>query len=287
MLGTMDPTQLRIRSRIRQLASGEEEEVDLRGLSEESSPSWLAEIGGRIASYVKPEERRGAKQKLSKAGFYHPSAVTYFYVAKVAVAACLPSTMIPVWLTEMLSTNLVVLIAALLAVLGYMMPNIWLDRAIQKNHSVLRKSLPDLLDVTVVCLEAGLSLQESLTRAGEELLPAHPVLALEMSLVQRDIQLGTSIEQALKRFADRCDYEGVSTLTALIREATKFGTNIVEALRSHGDMLRQQRELAAEENAQKAAVKILMPTLLLIFPAIFVVLVAPAFLQIIEAYAAR
>jgi tight adherence protein C len=91
----------------------------------------------------------------------------------------------------------------------------------------------------------------------------------------------------LKRFATRTQYEGVRTLCTFVREAQRFGTNLSQALRLHSDMLRSQREQAAEEMAQKAAVKILLPTLLLIFPAIFVVLVGPALIQIQEAFAAR
>jgi len=95
------------------------------------------------------------------------------------------------------------------------------------------------------------------------------------------------VDQALKRFATRTDYEAVRTLSTFIREAQRFGTNITDALRSHADMLRSQREQAAEESAQKASVKILIPTLLLIFPSTFVVIVGPAVIQIHEAFAAK
>jgi len=97
----------------------------------------------------------------------------------------------------------------------------------------------------------------------------------------------SSVDQALKRFSARTDFEGVRTLSTFIRESQKFGTQITEALRNHADMLRSQREQSAEETAQKAAVKILIPTLLLIFPAIFVVLVGPAVIQIQEAFASQ
>jgi tight adherence protein C len=106
----------------------------------------------------------------------------------------------------------------------------------------------------------------------------------ELSIVQRDIELGATVDQALKRFASRSAYEGVRSLSTFIREAQKFGTNITDALRNHADVLRTQREQAAEECAQKASVKILLPTMLLIFPAIFVVLVGPAAMQIYQAF---
>jgi tight adherence protein C len=130
-------------------------------------------------------------------------------------------------------------------------------------------------------------MQETIRRVNEELKLAHPVLAHELDIVQRDIDLSCSIDQALKRFALRTDCEGIRTLSTFIREAQRFGTQITDALRNHADMLRSQREQLAEENAQKAAVKILLPTMLLIFPAIFVVLVGPAAIQIHEAFAAK
>jgi tight adherence protein C len=170
---------------------------------------------------------------------------------------------------------------------GSILPSLWLDRAIARRQILLRKSLPDFLDLMIVCLEGGLSLQETIRRVSDELRLVHPVLAVELNIVQRDIELGATVDQALKRFAARADYEGVRTLSSFIREAQRFGTNITEALRNHADMLRSQREQIAEEKAQKAAVKILIPTLLLIFPAIFVVAVGPAVIQIQEAFAAK
>jgi tight adherence protein C len=139
----------------------------------------------------------------------------------------------------------------------------------------------------IVCLEGGLSLQETLRRVNEELQLAHPVFAAELSVVQQDIDVCASPDQALKRWAARTDFEGIRTLSTFIRESQKFGTQITDALRNHAEMMRSQREQCAEENAQKAAVKILIPTLLLIFPAIFVVLVGPAVIQIQQAFAAK
>ena len=92
-----------------------------------------------------------------------------------------------------------------------------------------------------VCLEGGLSLQETIRRVSDELRIVHPALAGELSIVQRDIEIGATVDQALKRFATRSDYEGVRTLSTFIREAQRFGTNITEALRSHADLLRSQR----------------------------------------------
>jgi tight adherence protein C len=225
------------------------------------------------------------RQRLAKAGIYHPAAVPRYFAAKLLMLILFGATTIGIGAAGYMPKDLAFLSACVTAGLGSMLPRLWLDRAIGRRHLQLRKSLPDFLDLMIVCLEGGLSLQETIRRVSDELRLVHPALAVELSIVQRDIELGASVDQALKRFAARTDYEGVRTLSTFIREAQRFGTNITEALRSHADMLRSQREQAAEEQAQKAAVKILLPTLLLIFPAIFVVAVGPAVIQIQAAFA--
>jgi tight adherence protein C len=136
----------------------------------------------------------------------------------------------------------------------------------------------------IVCLDSGLSLQGTILRVSEEMRIAHPTLAGELEIVQRDMALGATVDVALKRFADRSGYEGIRTMSTFVREAQRFGTELAEALRTHADMLRYQRAQAAEETAQKASVKILLPVLLLILPAVFVVLAGPAAIQIQAAF---
>jgi len=227
------------------------------------------------------------QQRLAKAGIYEPAAISRFFAAKLLLTLVPGGAALAAGVLGYLPMYLAALAAALLAGFGFLVPSFWLDRAIARRHLQLQKSLPDLLDLMTVCLEAGLSLQETIRRVSDELRLAHPALAAELEIVQRDVELGSTVDQALKRFGTRTDYEGVRSLGTFIREAQRFGTDITEALRSHADMLRSQREQAAEEKAQKAAVKILIPTLLLIFPAIFVVVVGPAVIQIYDAFSAR
>ncbi len=132
----------------------------------------------------------------------------------------------------------------------------------------------------VVCLESGMSFESSLQRSTDELREAHPTLCTELCIVQREVALGKPIEKALENFASRVDLDVVKILATNVQQSRKIGIRIAENLRTHADMLRTKRENQAEEMAQKAAIKILMPTLLCIFPAIFVVLVGPAVFQI-------
>ncbi len=171
-----------------------------------------------------------------------------------------------------------------LACLGWLTPEIWLRKKITRYRVVLQNSLPDFLDILIVCLDAGLSLQESVKRVTLEISQIHPALAFELAIVQRDIELGSTVDQALRRFANRAQYDAIRSLSALLRESQRLGTQITDALRGHAEMLRFQREQIAEEKAHKASVKIILPMMLCIFPGIFIVLVAPAALQIQAAF---
>ena len=161
-------------------------------------------------------------------------------------------------------------------------------RSLEQRHQrhLLRmvNSLADFMDLLVICLESGLSLDSSLRRVTLELEMAHPELAYEMKHLQKEIELGTTLEQAFYRLAERTGLETVSTMACFIEQSRKFGTSISEALREHADMLRLKRETRAEEMAQKASMKILLPTLLLIFPATFVVLAGPAVMEVTTAF---
>ena len=142
--------------------------------------------------------------------------------------------------------------------------------------------MPDALDLLVICLEGGLSLPASLRRVGGELRTAHPLLALELNIVQREIQLGSSPGESLQKLGVRTDLEEIRSMAAVITQAERFGASLVKSLRVHAETLRTKRQQYAEEMAAKAAVKVLFPTLLFIFPAIFVVILGPAAFQIME-----
>ena len=143
-------------------------------------------------------------------------------------------------------------------------------------------ALPDALDVLVICLEGGLSLPGALKRVSSELRTAHPTLANELNLVQREIQLGRSPGEALQQMGIRTDLEEIRSLASVVSQAERFGASLVKSLRVHAETLRLKRQQYAEEMAQKAIIKVLFPTLLFIFPGIFIVILGPAAIQIYE-----
>jgi tight adherence protein C len=145
---------------------------------------------------------------------------------------------------------------------------------------MLRRALPDALDVIIICVEAGLSVQAAMAKVSRELSSVHPLLAAEMMICQREMQLGASAGEALNRLSQRFDLAEMRSLASVISQAERFGASIISALRVHAQTLREKRFQRAEELAQKASVKLVFPTIAFIFPALFVVLAGPAVVRI-------
>src|SRR5439155_4664942 len=140
-------------------------------------------------------------------------------------------------------------------------PTVWLNKRKEKRQAVLRNTLPDALDVIMICLEGGLTLAGALTKIATELRSVHPVLAVEMNIVQRYIQMGHSAGEALRQFANRCDLDEARSLASAVLQSERFGASLVAAVRVQADLLRLRRLQQAEERAHKASVHVLFPTL--------------------------
>jgi tight adherence protein C len=227
-------------------------------------------------------EKTRLRTRLIHAGYYGRQAIAVFLGVKLLTIVIPALVGLFLGFTGLLPTAEAVLGGASMGILGMIGPSFWLDSRKRKRQTSFRRSLPDGLDLLVICLEGGLSLPGALRRVGAELRTAHPVLALELSIVQREIQLGSSPGESLQKMGVRIDLEEIRSLASVINQAERFGSSLVKSLRVHAETLRLKRQHHAEELAQKASVKILFPTLLLIFPAIFVVVLAPAAFQITE-----
>ena len=245
-------------------------------------------IGSRSGATSMPVSAADEEQgnvlgdRLVQAGLYRRNSVVFYMVAKAILM------ILPIVGAVMLSgAGLIRLGPALFygvvtGIAGTIIPSVWLDIQKRKRQSALRRSLPDAVDVIVICVEAGLSLPAALVRVSKELATAHPMLATEMIIVHREIQIGYSTGEALRRFADRFDVEEIRSLSSVVQQAEKYGASIVKALRVHSESLRIKRFQRAEERARQAAVKLLIPTILFIFPALFVVILGPAIYEIWE-----
>jgi tight adherence protein C len=186
-----------------------------------------------------------------------------------------------------LPTKYAALAAVAAVCVGVLVPGFWVDALRRQRLSQMRLGLPDAVDMLVLCVEGGVGITGALQRVTGELRLAHPLLGAEMEIAQREIQLGLTVGAAIQKLADRCDMDELRQLASLLLQSERFGTSVVKSLRIYSDTCRQDRQQRAEEIAQKAAVKILFPTLLCIFPAIFVVILGPAAFQIANLFSGK
>jgi tight adherence protein C len=219
-----------------------------------------------------------------QAGFYRRSAVVLYFIVRVGMMLGPLALGIVVANLGLVTMRTGLMYGALAGVFGTVAPSFWLDYMKAKRQLRLRRALPDALDVIIVCVEAGLSLPAALTRVAKELSTAHPMLAAELAICQREVQMGYSSGEALRSFSERFDLEELRSLASVVQQAERFGASIANALRVHADSLREKRFQRAEEMAQKAVVKLVFPTVFCIFPALFVVLVGPALFRIFEMF---
>lgn len=244
----------------------------------------------KMGKVIVPEdeaERTKLRARLVHAGFYQKQAMHAFLGVKLALLMLATIVGVGLTLAQVLPTSKALPMSLGLFVVGMLGPSFWLNKQKAARQSSLRRGLPDALDVLIICLEGGLSLQAGLKKVADELRSAHPVLGGELRIVDREIGLGRSPGDALNNLARRSDMEEILSLASVIGQSEKFGASLVKSLRNHSETLRHKRKQKAEERAHKAATKMLIPTLLFIFPAVFVILLAPAAIQVTAAFKAQ
>lgn len=229
------------------------------------------------------QEQTQLRQKLATAGYRQPQAQTIFLASKTIVAVI--GLGLGILFAIYGGMDLVTGVGAVAfgAGAGFMLPNFWLSMAAGSRMEKIRCGLPDTLDLLVVSVESGLALDAAIKRVGDEMARVHVDLSDEMRIATMESQMGIPRAEALENMARRTGLEEVRSLVSVILQAEKFGTSVARALRNQADSLRTKRRQAAEERAQKTAVKLMLPLVMFIFPAMGVVLGGPAVLKMIEA----
>jgi tight adherence protein C len=170
----------------------------------------------------------------------------------------------------------------LAAVVGYMIPETWLLWRIRSRQRKLRRGLADGLDLLVICVEAGLGLDQALLRVSQELNVTHPELSDELQLVNMEMRVGKSRLEALRELARRTGLDDIQALVAMLVQTERFGTSVAQSLRVHSDDLRTKRRQRAEELSAKTTVKMVPPLVFFIFPALMVVILGPAVISLMR-----
>jgi tight adherence protein C len=236
--------------------------------------SIVARLGQAAAAPFMPktrEKQSGLRKTLAQAGMYQPSYIRIVtglkvistglgLVAGYAAGAYLDQVFLGI---------------SVGGLIGYLGPTFWLRTKVNANQKALQYGLPDALDLMVVCVEAGLTVDGAMQRVGQELAIAHPAICRELGMCSMETHVGLSRQEALKNMGTRTGNAALQSLAAMLVQADRFGTSIAQALRVHADTLRVSRQQAAEEMASKASVKMSFPLVLFIFPSTFIVLAGP------------
>jgi tight adherence protein C len=258
-------------------------------LSGQPSPGWAQRALARLplvgrAVLAAHDLDQARRLRFARAGIYSPQAPAVFRAARWLLAGLGLGAGLAVALSLALAPPRALLACVVLPGVGLIVPGLWLDARAARWQASLRRGLPDAIDMLVLCLEGGVSLTAAFQHVTADLRLAHPDLGGELELVQQEMLLGHTAGEAIQKFGNRCGLEEVRSLAAVLVQNERFGVSVARALRIHADAMRQQRQQRAEEMAQKAAVKILFPTLLCIFPAIFIVVLGPAAYRILAIF---
>ena len=271
-------TDEKLRDRLRSDAAASESPA--AGLLPTAASKWswsavLADMGQKAGRAFMPNSREKLsriRRQLAYAGIYTPSAVRLVQGAKLIFGG---GGFVVGYALGLLIGQLA-LGVSVGGLLGYLVPMLWLKSRISRNRKALERALPDALDLMVVCVEAGLTLDAAMQRVGQELGMAHPDLARELEMVHLETRIGVQRSDALKNMGQRTGVATVQLVASVLRQSERFGTSVAQSLRVQAETLRVNRQYAAEEQAAKASVKLSFPVVLFIFPAVLIVLAGPA-----------
>jgi tight adherence protein C len=275
-----------VRQRLTEVRTGSmSKEVEARrrrSARRDTLQQFLEALGGRVAN--SDSARYGPlARKLSEAGYRHPNVVIlYMGIRALSAFGFLLAGMFLANFAPEAALRGLIMFGFLL--LGWMIPFIIVKRKANERRKALNRGLADALDLMVVCVEAGLGVNQALMRVAEETDRVNPEISDELTMVTLEMRAGTPREDALRNFATRTENEDVRSWVNMMIQTDKFGTSIADSLRIHSDTLRTKRQQRAEEAAAKLTVKMLIPLVIFVFPAIFIVILGPAFITLRDAF---
>lgn len=254
-------------------------------IAEESPVSEFAEkIAAPLNRLVPPSaaEAKKLQKQLMQAGWRSPNAPIIYRAIQVSALVGLPGAVALVCAVLARPIGDAMMLILFAFVVGFFLPRYFLKRAIRYRQLRVRWGLADALDLMVVSIEAGLGLNAAMLRVSDELKEVHPDISEEFELANLEIRVGRDREEALRNLAERTGVDDLCSLVAMLIQADRFGTSIARAVRIFSDSLRTKRRQRAEQAAQKAAVKLLFPLALFLFPTLFIAILGPAILTLID-----
>lgn len=267
--------RMRMEERLGRKAEEPETKLDAR-----SALKWVMETIRPLGEVIprSAEEMSKQERKLVQAGIRRKDSTIIFYAVQVGIAITI--LIVFAILGYLYQNPLLYLVLAVLA--GAALPDIWLQRKRAARQEQIQHALPDAMDLAVIAMEAGLGLDQTLLRVGQEFEKVHPALSEEFRLHNLEMNLGRSRVQAFRNLAERTGVDDLRALVAVLIQTDRFGTSISQALRTFSDTLRTKRRQRAEEKAAQLPVKMIVPMVLFIFPAVLVVIIGPGMLAIMQ-----
>ena len=238
-----------------------------------------------LGDFARPKgenETSRIERNLLHAGFRAKNATIFYFGAKVFLALLLPSLVLfsQAYAYRVKVAVLLIPIIVISFIIGFYLPDLYMRFKVGRRKRRILEGFPDALDLMVVCVEAGMGLDQALNRVTEEIKMTNKPLYEEFRQLILELRAGKSRRDALRSLAQRMDLEDVSSLVTLLIQTDRFGTSIAQALRVHSDGMRTRRHQRAEEMAAKLPVKLLFPLIIFIFPSLFVAILGPTLIQV-------
>jgi tight adherence protein C len=263
-----------------------------RGGIAASAGEWLGKVRKRFAAKAPTEiellemlsgkELAGGRLLLNQAGIRSAGAHYAYLVVRWALPVVLVVLAVVYGNVTGVTNKSIFLMVLVAGIAGFLLPDFVLRRKIRKRQEEITDSLPDGLDLLVVCVEAGLGLNAAFIKITEEFVLSSPALSEEFDIVNREMVAGKPRQDALRALTERTGVEDVKSLVAMLVQTEKLGTSLAQSLRVHSDSLRLRRRQKAEEAAAKTTIKLVFPLVFLMFPALFIVILGPGVLQVIS-----
>jgi len=224
------------------------------------------------------------QKRLLQAGYRSPDAAMAFRAIQISLIVAIPTLVITAGYLLERPANSLIILSLLGAAIGFYLPRLILSSKIKQRQLRITWGLADTLDLMVVAVEAGLGLNAALNRVAEELKKTHPDLHYELELVNLEIRVGRSREEALRNLAERTGVDDIRSFVALLVQADRYGASIAKAVRIFADSLRTKRRQKAEQASQKAALKLIFPLTIFLFPVIILIMLAPAAMNLLDLF---
>jgi tight adherence protein C len=268
-----DPVRMRMQELAVQAGADRSGEYDMRASLLRKGVDMFGSGGQQLAT---------TREWLAKAGHFNRSDIYNYYLIRIILAVVLAAAAFLAGQQFHWSSGRIIAATVAAAILGIMLPRFWVSHEIAKRREAIRRAVPNMLDLMVVCVEAGLSFTAALTKLSEELRGSCLPLAQELTLVNQEILIGKPKSEVFKSLANRTEVDELRSLAVTLIQADRLGTSIATSLRVLADTMRFKRRQRAEEAANRVTVKLVFPLVLLIFPELLIILAGPALISVFQ-----